>query len=190
MQSSPFPPPFLSQSRWKLLRTVLLRLAAGKVAAGWTKWLEVSNMQKLTEDRVVWRRLGMCLYERTGLGLFSQLVHRWKLLRKVILRARNLRVAQGWSKWIEVSTWIRVQIQRIQIQRVRRRRLPPLAPFPPPRSGLFSFEDGYGRLAVCAPTLVLAEGDDRAAPLSCTFSSGSNGYVPISIRLWPRMMSL
>lgn len=51
----------------------------------------------------------MCIYERTGLGLFSQLVHRWKLLRKIILRARNLRVAQGWSKWIEVSTCIRVQ---------------------------------------------------------------------------------
>mmetsp|Transcript_38394 Transcript_38394/g.88609 ORF Transcript_38394/g.88609 Transcript_38394/m.88609 type:complete len:649 (+) Transcript_38394:344-2290(+) len=88
--------------RWKLLRKVLLRVIAGKLGSGWSKWLEVYKLQRLVEDRATWKRLGIGIYKMTGLGMFSEVLRRWKLVRRVLLRCVNSKMGAGWSKWREV----------------------------------------------------------------------------------------
>ena len=66
----PLPPP-LTHTRWKLLRKVLLRVIAGKLGAGWSKWVEVYKIQRLIEDRATWKRLGVGIYRKTGLGEYA-----------------------------------------------------------------------------------------------------------------------
>ena len=51
---------------------MLLRIVSGKLGAGWSKWLEVYKIQRLIEDRAKWKELGVGIYKKTGLGMFSE----------------------------------------------------------------------------------------------------------------------
>jgi len=102
--------------RWKLLRKVLLRAQNSKMAAGWNKWLEVYRIMRARSQRHVWVRMGDELFKRTGLGVFKEVLRRWKLLRLTLLRCANSKLASGWNKWREVVWNIRwVQNRRVWI---------------------------------------------------------------------------
>eukprot|EP00622_Pseudochattonella_farcimen_P002824 FR737857.1.p1 GENE.FR737857.1~~FR737857.1.p1 ORF type:complete len:276 (+),score=10.06 FR737857.1:2-829(+) len=85
--------------RWKSVNRVLRRALGGKLGAGWFKWLAMDKMAQLLEDRKIWRRLGLQAYKKTGLGLFAEVLRRWKLLRRVLLRAVSGKLGVGWTKW-------------------------------------------------------------------------------------------
>jgi len=96
--------------RWKLLRKVLLRAQNSKMVAGWNKWLEVYRIMRARSQRHIWVRIGDELFKRTGLGVFKEVLRRWKLLRRTLLRCANSKLASGWNKWREVVLnigWVR-----------------------------------------------------------------------------------
>ena len=106
-------------------------MANGKLAAAWNKWkgenvvykaaLKWKKMGKdlyLQVDSAMITSFGQYAspdgpryspprringISQTGLGFFSELVRRWKLLRKVLLRCMNVKLAAGWSRWLEID---------------------------------------------------------------------------------------
>ena len=61
------------------------------------------SFQRRAELSARWRRLSSSLFKQTTLGSFSELMRRWRLLRGVVLRTMNLKLAVGWSRWLEID---------------------------------------------------------------------------------------
>ena len=85
--------------RWKLLRRTLLRCVNSKLVSGWNKWSEVVLNLRWAENRQLWIKHAEFVFSKTGVGLMREMVRRWKLLRRTLLRAANSKLAAGWTTW-------------------------------------------------------------------------------------------
>ena len=103
--------------RWRLLRRVVLRIVSAKTAAGWSKWTTVLSCARTEEARRAWRAFGAQLYQKSSVARASEMVRRWRLLRRTVLRALHLRHARAWRQW---STVVEEQRQREAVARWRR----------------------------------------------------------------------
>ena len=51
-------------------------MLAGKIAAGWSRWIEVDRFMRRSNDRKKWKQLAQDLFLKTGVGMFKELVRR------------------------------------------------------------------------------------------------------------------
>lgn len=88
--------------RWRLLRRILLRMANGKLASAFSTWR--ANLPPV-DVRPDWMRFAAGLWQRTSVGMINELLRRWRLVRKVVFRLANVRLAAGFAAWREWKAW-------------------------------------------------------------------------------------
>ena len=104
--------PAQRRHRRALLRRALLRALNAQHARAWHKWTGVVVEQRRKKARSDWCRLGAALFKRTSVGRMLELVRRWKVLRRVVLRIASAKTAAGWSKWTMVMSSARTEEAR------------------------------------------------------------------------------